>query len=227
MTAALPADAPVAEADTHPTTYVDADHPDVVRWAEQVTAGCSDDRTRAVALFHAVRDGWRYDPYDTSRDPADYRASAILGTASSWCVPKSVLLAAGLRAVDIPARLGFADVRNHLTTEKLAARMGTDLFVYHGFVVVHVEGGWQKVSSAFNIELCERFGTKVLEWDGTGDALMHPFDDAGRRHMEYVRDRGAYRELPLGAIFACFDEVYGPSMLTDPLAGDRDDAFRA
>ena len=81
------------------------------------------------------------------------------------------------------------------------------------------------MSSAFNVELCRRFGTKVLEWDGTHDALMHPFDEAGRRHMEYVRDRGAYRELPLDDVFACFDEVYGPAMLDDGGDGGRDDVF--
>ncbi len=225
MAVAVPVDAPVSDADVESTPFIDADHGDVIGWAAEVTARSDDDRTRAVALFHAVRDGWRYDPYATSRDPDDYRASAILGTTANWCVPKSVLLAAGLRAVGIPCRLGFADVRNHLTSEKLTAHMGTDLFVYHGYVAVHLERRWQKVSSAFNIELCERFGTKVLEWDGTHDALMHPFDETGRRHMEYVRDRGLYHDLPLDDLFACFDDVYGPS-ITDRAAGDEtDDAF--
>jgi transglutaminase-like putative cysteine protease len=225
MNTEVPADAGASPADLAPTTFLDADHADVIGWAQEVTADSSDDRARAVALFHAVRDGWRYDPYETSRDPAEYRASAILATTSSWCVPKSVLLGAGLRAVGVPSRLGFADVRNHLTSEKLTAHMGTDLFVYHGYVSVYLDGEWRKVSSAFNIELCERFGTKVLEWDGTHDALMHPFDTGGRRHMEYVRDRGVHCDLPLEDIFACFDEVYGPSITTGRERVDDDDAF--
>jgi transglutaminase-like putative cysteine protease len=227
MTQALPLDDTVSDADLRPTAFVDAGHPDVARWAREVTAGCADDRSRAVELVHRVRDGWRYDPYDTRRDPADYRASVILATTSNWCVPKSVLLAAGLRSVGIPARLGFADVRNHLTSEKLSARMGTDLFVYHGFVVVHLDDRWLKVSSAFNIELCERFGTKVLEWDGTHDALMHPFDEAGRRHMEYVRDRGVHRDLPLAEMLDCFDEVYGPGLASDGAGPEHDEAFHS
>lgn len=227
MNAALPVDEPPSEADVWPTAYIDADHPDVVAWAREVTVGRSDNRERAVALFLAVRDGWRYDPYGISRDPVDYRASRILATTSNWCVPKSVLLAAGLRAVGIPCRLGFADVRNHLTSEKLTAHMGTDLFVYHGYVAVHLDGRWWKVSSAFNVELCERFGTKVLEWDGRHDALMHPFDEAGNRHMEYVRDRGVYRDLPLDDLFACFDEIYGRSITTQVADTEHDDAFHA
>ncbi len=198
-----------APEDLAPAEFVDGDHPDVRAWAERVTEGCADDRERAVALFVAVRDGYRYDPYDTSRDPDDYRASAVLGTGRNWCVPKSVLLCAGLRAVGIPARLGYADVRNHLSSEKLLATMGTDLFAWHGYVEVHLDGRWLKVSSAFNLELCERFGTRVLEFDGTADALMHPYDEAGNRHMEYVRQRGSYADLPLDEILATFDDLYG------------------
>jgi hypothetical protein len=68
------------------------------------------------------------------------------------------------------------------------------------------------VSSAFNKEMCARFGTKVLEWDGTGDALMHPFDESGNRHMEYVKQRGSFVDLPLAEILTAFDEAYGPEM---------------
>ncbi len=174
-----------------------------------------------MALFRRVRDGYRYDPYDTSRDPDDYRASAVVATASNWCVPKSVLLTAAARASGIPARLGFADVRNHLTSEKLMATMGTDLFAWHGYSELHVGGRWLKASSAFNVELCERFGTKVLDFDGTADALMHPFDESGNRHMEYVRQRGTSADLPLDEIFATFDELYRPELF----AAGHDPAF--
>lgn len=217
---------PVTEADLVSTDFIDADHPDVVAFAEDVIAGCVDDRSAAVALFEAVRDGIRYDPYDISADPEDYRASAILGGSQRWCVPKSVLLTAAARAVDIPARLGFADVRNHLQSERLLETMGTDLFAWHGYSVLWVQGEWHKASTAFNRELCERFGTKVLEFDGRSDAVLHPHDEAGNRHMEYAAERGIYTDLPLEEIFATFAEVY-PTMLDGDSAGApvHDDLF--
>ncbi|MEM9606805.1 MAG: transglutaminase family protein [Actinomycetota bacterium] len=217
---------PVGEEDLAPGHYVDSDHPAVVAFTEDVIdrAAATDDRERAVALFLAVRDGYRYDPYDTSRNPDDYRASAILDTSSSWCVPKSVLLTATARAAGIPARLGFADVRNHLSSEKLLAVMGTDVFAWHGYSELHLDGAWRKASSAFNVELCERFGTKVLDFDGRADALMHPYDEAGNRHMEYLRQRGSYADLPLEDIFATFDQIY-PNGLAS--SGDDDPAFAA
>jgi transglutaminase-like putative cysteine protease len=208
-----------------PTPFLDCDHPDVVAFAERVVAdaGATDDRTRAAALFLAVRDGIRYDPYSSTHDPDDYRASTIVHRPAAYCIPKAVLLTAACRAVGIPARLGFADVRNHLQSEKLRERMGTDLFVYHGYSELWLDGHWVKVSSAFNRQLCERFGTKVLEFDGVHDALMHPYDEAGNRHMEYVNERGSYADLPFDDIMAAFDEVYGPG-IEAPAA---DEAFEA
>ena len=144
-------------------------------------------------------------------------ARAIAVTSSNWCVPKAVLLTAAARRAGIPARLGFADVRNHLTTEKLSERMGTDVFYWHGYSELLLGDRWFKISSAFNMELCDRFGVKVLDFDGTDDALMHPFDQTGRRHMEYVAERGSYNDLPLDEMLADFDIFY-PGLAT--LSGD-------
>ncbi|MFV0318403.1 MAG: transglutaminase-like domain-containing protein [Microthrixaceae bacterium] len=204
-------------ADTAPTWFVDSDSDGVAAFVDRTLAGTgraerpleSDDPTAvAVALFTEVRDSIRYDPYRISEDPADFRASAIAGSEANWCVPKAVLYTAALRSVDIPARLAFADVRNHLTSEKLSQHMGTDLFVWHGYTEVYLRDRWLKVSTAFNIEMCRRFGVKVLDFDGSGDALMHPYDTAGKQHMEYVAQRGTYSDLPLEEMFATFAELY-------------------
>ena len=101
--------------------------------------------------------------------------------------------------------------------------MGTDLFAFHGYSVIRVDGLWHKVSSAFNRDLCERFGTKVLEWDGTHDALMHDFDETGHRHMEYVQDRGVYVDVPVDEMLAVFAELY-PKNMNESAAG-TDEAF--
>lgn len=163
------------------TWFVDADDPAVRAFAAGVVAdaGAASDRQQAVALFGAVRDGWRYDPYNTSNDPTAFRASTVLTTGRNWCVPKSVLLTAACRAIGVPARLGFADVRNHLQSEKLRETMGTDLFVFHGCAEMWIDGAWRQASSAFN------------------------------RHMEYVSERGSYVDLPLDEMLAAFAEVYG------------------
>ena len=123
-----------------PTWFIDSDSPEVAEFAQQAVGDASGDTEVAVALFHAVRDGIRYDPYAKADGPAGYRASTVARTTANWCTPKSVLLTAAARHCGIPARLGFADVRNHLTSEKLSKQMGTDLFIWHGYTEFLLDG---------------------------------------------------------------------------------------
>ena len=213
-----------------PTWFIDHDHPAVQAYAADAVGGAADPVEQAVALFRRVRDGIRYDPYGISYDPEAFRASAIASSERNWCVPKSVLLVAAARHLGIPARLGFADVRNHLTSEKLSEQMGTDLFAWHGYAELQLPDRaaagaprWFKLSSAFNLELCERFGVKVLEFDGTDDALMHPYDQAGNLHMEYVDQRGSFDDLPLDRILRDFAEIYGTAFGSATTAADAGD----
>ncbi|MEL7156508.1 MAG: transglutaminase family protein [Actinomycetota bacterium] len=210
-----------------PSEFCDHEHPAVRAFAERHTSGTSGPTEAAVALFLAVRDGLWYDPYSSDLDRSAFKASTVVGLERSWCVPKSILLTAVARAVGIPARLGFADVRNHLHSEKLITSMGTDLFVFHGYSELLLDGRWRKASPAFNIELCRRFGTRVLDFNGIDDALFHPFDEAGNRHMEYVRQRGSYDEFPYEEMVAAFDEVYGDDSMPAGGGAERagDDAF--
>ena len=191
-----------------PTALIDADHPQVVVYAREHAVGASD-RERAVALYYAVRDDFRYDPYRVDLTPDGMRASTVLANGYGWCVPKAALLAAACRAVGIPARLGYADVRNHLSTERMRASMKTDLFIWHGYTDIWIEGSWRKATPAFNLSLCERFGLHPLEFNGLDDSIYHEFDKAGNRHMEYVSQRGAFDDMPLAQMVTDFERTYG------------------
>ena len=111
-----------------PSYFVDSDSPAIFEYAERVCEGALSPREQAVRLYYAVRDGLWYDPYSFGRDRDRFRASNVAGLDRAFCVPKAILLAAAARNRGIPARLGYADVRNHLTSEKLRESMGTDLF---------------------------------------------------------------------------------------------------
>ncbi|AOF87193.1 transglutaminase-like superfamily protein [Hydrogenophaga sp. RAC07] len=195
------------------TPQINSDHPAVVSFAQTHAQG-ADDREKAVALYLAVRDQVRYDPYRIDLSDHGMTASTVLAQGFGWCVPKAVLLAAVARAAGIPARLGFADVKNHLSTEKLRQTMKTDVFAWHGYTELWIEGAWRKATPAFNIELCDKFGLLPLEFDGVHDSLYHAFDRAGRQHMEYVNDHGSFDDLPLEQIRTVFAEVY-PSITAD------------
>ena len=190
-----------------PTALIDSDHPAVAGFAARHARG-SDDRERAVALYYAVRDGFRYDPYRIDLSPEGMRASTVLARGHGWCVPKATLLTAACRAAGIPARVGFADVRNHLSTARMRELMQTDVFHWHGYSEILVGNAWVKATPAFNRELCERFDLLPLEFDGRTDSLYHPFDRHGHRHMEYVAQRGSFDDVPLARMTADFARYY-------------------
>ncbi len=190
-----------------PSALIDSEHPAVVDFARRHATG-SDARERAVALYYAVRDGFRYDPYRIDLSPAGMRASTVLAVGIGWCVPKAALLAAACRAQGIPARVGYADVRNHLSTERLRQTLKSDLYLWHGYTELWLEGAWRKATPAFNLALCERFGLLPLEFDGRSDSIYHPYDRAGNRHMEYVNQRGSFDDVPLAQIVADFAQAY-------------------
>jgi hypothetical protein len=86
--------------------------------------------------------------------------------------------------------------------------MGSDLFVYHGYTDLYLDGKWVKATPAFNLALCQRFRVKPLEFDGHEDSIFHPFDEDNRRHMEYLRERGTFADVPVDTIQQAFREAY-------------------
>lgn len=200
------------------TPAIDWHHPRLRQFVDSHVSASMDQRQQAVALCYAVRDQIRYDPYRIDLTINGMKASATLDHGYGWCVSKAVLLAACCRARGIPARLGFGDVRNHMSTRKMRERMQTDVFYWHGFTDILLDGRWVKATPAFNRELCERIGLAPLEFDGTADSIFHPFDQAGNRYMEYLLDRGRYADLPLAEIVATFSAHY--SAMLQRIEGD-------
>ena len=208
-----------------PGRFIDSDHPRVVEFAEQALEGApaemasgsgatSSDREKAVALYYAVRDQFRYDPYRIDLRPEAMRASALLSRGYGFCITKATLLAASARVSGIPSRLGFADVCNHLNTERLRRSMGTDVFVWHGYAELQIGGSWVKAAPAFNRSLCERFGVPTMDFDGIHDTLFQPFDEDGNQYMEYIRHHGHFSDLPLEQLSTAFETAY-PQLMVD------------
>jgi transglutaminase-like putative cysteine protease len=191
------------------TTIIDSDHSTVLEYAMEAAGDSSDQVERAVKLYLAVRDGIRYDPYSPFHLPEHYQASKVLKRKRSFCVPKVSLLCALSRACGIPSRVGFATVKNHLATKQLIDFLGSNIFVYHGFVEFHLEGKWVKATPAFNKELCERHNVPPMEFNGREDSLFHPFNQDNKKYMEYMEYHGTYADIPVDAIVAAWKNTYG------------------
>jgi transglutaminase-like putative cysteine protease len=191
-----------------PGEYIDSDNSEIVAYAHSIVADAASESEKARTLFAAVRDDIRYQPYINLREPANYRASGVLAAGQGFCIGKAALYAAVCRVHNLPARVAFSDVANHLATEKLRQSMGTDVFYWHGYTEVRLNGSWRKASPTFNKSLCEKFGVSPLEFDGRDDALLHAFDSAGREFMSYVKSHGAFVDVPGKFLIAEMERRY-------------------
>ena len=178
------------------TYYLDSDNPGVVSFAQKHIGTATSAKEKAVNLYYAVRDGFRYNPYGLHIEPEKMRASALLEVGEGHCIDKAVFLAACARAVGIPSRLEFADVRNHISTHKLIDTLKSDVFAMHGIAQLFIDGKWVKCTPAFNKELCYLFDVEPLEFDGETDSLFHEFDKKNNKFMEYVGQHGTFDDFP-------------------------------
>ena len=176
-----------------PAEYIDSDHPAITAFvARTIAPGTPATREGAAALSRGARDPLRSrsrlcGPGDLSAPRACSRPAPAIASA------RPSLFAALCRAAGLPARVAFADVTNHLSSEKLREKMGTNYFAWHGFTEVLLGERWVKASPTFNATLCDRFGVAALDFDGASDALLQAYDGDGA-HLHAIR--GAARRLP-------------------------------
>ena len=193
-----------------PTYFIQSEDPQIKRIASHLTHGKADVGEKARSLFYFVRDEIRYNAHILKLKIRNNRATEVLRKGEGYCVQKAVLLAALARASGIPARLRFADIINHKLPEHLLKmRRGSNLFVFHGYNELWIDGRWVKVAAVFNLDICEKHGFIPVEFDGRHDALFPEKDRDGRPHIEYVEDRGAYWDLPLDEIISERKRIHG------------------
>jgi len=202
-------------------TYIDSNVSAVIDYGKEAVQGLDTDLEKAIALYYHIRDGIHYTPYVDFGDPEVYRASSVLLAGQGFCVSKASLLAATGRAVGIPTRVGFADVQNHINTERLRKLNGGDIMHWHAFTEFYLNDQWVKCTPAFNLDLCTKFRIRPLEFDGLNDSIFHPYTEDDEKHMEYVNERGSFSDVPYKEIIATL-KVVSPLLLSGPgiLTGD-------
>lgn len=151
-------------------------------------------RDKAVALYYAVRDKVHYEVYGADMSRTGLRASSVATRKQGFCLHKSILYAAAVRSVGIPSRLVMGETRNHLASDQLKQLVGGEIFL-HWLNSIYLDGRWLLVTPVFNKLLCRMYGITPLEFDGTADALHHPFDEQGRAHMEFVGPRTEFDDV--------------------------------
>ena len=180
-----------------PTAVIDWDTESVKQKAQELTRGLKTDREKAIALYYFVRDEIKHNPYAEGSRPEDFKASVTLQKGNGYCQHKALLLAALARAAGIPARLGYADIRDHLLSPKFRAMIGGDnLLIQHGYTQLYLDGKWIHASPAYDLGICNKMGFVPVEFDGIHDARDSAYNKRGKPHIEYVKDHGTYDDFP-------------------------------
>jgi len=174
--------------------FFNQNHPELEGWLKQVRG--NNDRERAVSVYYLVRDGIRYDPFTLLEGAKTLSSDFGLNRGIGYCISKAALQITLSRALGIPARLGLADVKNHLSSPKLDELLQNDIFTMHAYVEQYLGGQWIKSTSAFNKELCDIANIQPLEFDGIHDSIFHKYTEDGNKHMEYLTDHGYFAQMP-------------------------------
>ena len=178
-----------------PSYAINSDDVAIIETSQKLTQGCANDIEKAIALFKFVRDSITYGVFMISVFEEDYIASRVLEWKKGFCVQKSVLLAALGRAVKIPTRLGFADIRNNRVPPHILEKVGTNVFLAHCYTQFFLNGKWVSATSNFGADMCKRNGLPVVEFDGINDAMLAEKDLEGRLYIEYLERFGFQENL--------------------------------
>jgi hypothetical protein len=136
-------------------------------------------KRRSIRPFGSImrfRDTVRYDPYQAYAHDDAYSARVALERGRGFCIAKAALLAACARAVAIPARLGFADVRNHLATARLIEMNGSDVFRWHGYTDLWLDGKLRQGDAGV-----QSIDVPTFRCDPAGIRRPHRFDTTSLR----------------------------------------------
>jgi len=126
------------------TDIVDYHDEHIQALAKELSIGCSDDEALAKKCYEWVRDNIHHSG-DYKDDITTVTASEVLKHGTGWCYAKAHLLAALLRAHDIPT--GFAYQRLSCSEYK------PDIYCLHGLNWIYLkEYGWYRVDVRGNKE---------------------------------------------------------------------------
>lgn len=123
------------------TTYIDWQTPSVLAKARQLAQGSESVDQIAKACFEFVRDQIKHS-WDFELNPVTLKASEVLKHGTGYCYAKSHLLAALLRANQIPAGLCY---------QRLTISADQPPFCLHGLNAVYLEQtGWYRIDARGN-----------------------------------------------------------------------------
>lgn len=200
---------------TKSTFYFDYTNPDFEFYFYQTFKEQLTPKENLILFYYKIRDEILYNPYSFKIGEKYYKASYITKLKKSFCIPKAILFTTVARKLGFPAKIGFSDVKNHLSSQRFLEYLKSDIFAFHGYSEIFIiednnpyKGKWIKVTPAFDKELCKKFNVEPLEFDGTKDSIFQQFNLANQKFMEYIQDRGSFDDFPYEYVLNGLLEFY-------------------
>ncbi len=178
-----------------PTDVIEADAPAIRELADRIAAD-AEGAAAARLLFDFVRDEIAYDMAPDVESRGDWRATRTLERGGGFCQQKAVLLAALLRARAIPAGLVLQDLQDHKIPPHYVAFIGSQRLEAHGLTCAFLDGRWVRLDATLPRSFVERKRYRLVEFDGTNDAVLAETDIDGEPHFDVLEELGTWPDLP-------------------------------
>ncbi len=189
------------------THFIDSGQPRIQETIRRLELKALSPRERAKRLSTFVRDEIAYE-FAIRFTPEEYVASQILQEGKGFCVRKAIVLCARGRAAEIPTAVVLCDLRDFTLSSEVKAALRTDVMYHHGLSALHVDGTWVLVDASLTPELDQRKGYRLVEFDGSRDALLPETTLNGSPHVKYVTFHGLYADLPYEQMMEAFQRGY-------------------
>jgi transglutaminase-like putative cysteine protease len=178
-----------------PTDFLEVNHISTRLFCDEFQ-NISNKKQLAIELYNKTRDYFLYDPFHLDLRPFALKSSSIFSKKRAWCSEKAIILATCARYFDIPSRLGYAIVQNHIGTDKLEKYLKRPEIVFHGYVELFLNDKWIKCTPAFDKRICQIAKVTPLSWNGETDSLFQEFENE-TKFMEYLFDYGTFDDVPI------------------------------
>ena len=159
-----------------PTQMCDSNNPFIITKALNLTEGATTNKEKAMRIFYFVRDKIKYqiNPYFST-------ASRTLNYRHGFCVSKSNLQIALLRALNIPARYHVVNLQSSCLNPffpNWIVKNFPEIIDHHSICECFLNNTWVACDSTFDKDLID--GAKIkgilsqdvfseIDWDGEGN----------------------------------------------------------
>ncbi len=163
-----------------PTEFCDCRNDVIIKKSNELIGQTSIPKDAAIKIFNFVRDEIPFEAYR-----ADERASDTLQRGTGFCVTKSNLQIALLRAIGIPARYHHVHLRKEILSGVIPAAsldlIPEGVITYHPWCECYLNNNWVSCEALYPKKLVSElrqggFITKeqipTIDWDGETDLIL-------------------------------------------------------